>query len=259
MMKFALLSLCLFLGIIACSSPGNNDHSLNEDDYTKLGVPDHNRSWDGKDYTTACNTLFKLKYQNPLSLPVKNSTRSGRVFDRIVSLNNLSFLDIDSLPLYKKAYLISTFVNIQSTLLDIYYDGARTKQFYSTELVHIYIFGLQIVEKMMELAKKINDSSDINDKTMKYEYDTIRLSYMKMLQYLLDRLKHQSLYKSDDFATLSDSVRFSIKRNLMLFDSVSTYHIKPGLQAVADSSSSERIKFQYLILIDSIDNFSKYE
>ena len=60
-----------------------------------------------------------------------------------------------------------------------------------------------------------------------------------------------------DFTTFSDSVAMSVKRNLIWFDSVSVHHITPGLQAVIDSSSSDRIKEEYIELIDNLDKYQK--
>ncbi len=248
------LILLIVVGF-ACREPDQKDRSLTAQEYQKLGMPDHNKVWGGLEYSTACDILFKIKYQNPSSLPLKNSRKSGMIFNRLITSENFSFLNIDTLPLYKKAYQISTFVNIQSTLLDIYYDASRVDQYYSTELIHIYIFGLKVTEEMLELASQINESSDVRDQTMKHEFGTIRLSYMKMLQYVLDRMKHASLYTLDDFVTLGDSVTASIGRNLVYFDSVSVAHIGTGLQAVIDSSASGRIRKDYMTLMDTLARY----
>ncbi len=248
-----LMALFIVSGFLACSNSDASDPSLTTDEYEVLGIPSYQKQWTGADYNAACNKLFKIKYQSPRALPAKDSKKSGRLFDRLVSLENLSFLNNDTLPLYKKAYLISTFINIQSTLLDIYFDASSNQQYYSSELVQIYIFGLRVTEEMVALAREINESSDRKDKYMQYEYKTIQISYLKMIEYVLDRLKYISLYTFDDFNTLSTAVTTSIESNLALFDSVAVNHIRPGLQAVIDSSSSRDIKAEYSVLIDSLD------
>ena len=75
---------------------------------------------------------------------------------------------------------------------------------------------------------------------------------MKMLYYVMDRLKNKSHYSNNDYKTLSDSLAMSVRRNLNWDDSVSVSYIKPMLQVVIDSSSSYEIKKEYLELIDSL-------
>ncbi len=251
-MRILILSFTIFLFILACHSRDSEDHTFTPQEYDGLGIPSHDRHWTGADYNAACRNLFKVRYQAPLSLPRKSSKKSGPLFERLVSLENLSFLKNDTIPLHNKAYQISIFVNIQSTLLDIYYNASTREQYYSTELAHIYIFGLQIAEQMLELANEINESKDSRDKHMQYEFETIRISYMKMLEYVLGRSKHRALYGLNDFILLSDSIASSISRNLIWFDSASIDHLQPALQAMIDSSSIEELKEQYSVLIDSL-------
>ena len=52
-----------------------------------------------QDYETAFYVLNTLKYEKPFALPAKDSEKSGILFSRMMNLENLSFLQDETLPL----------------------------------------------------------------------------------------------------------------------------------------------------------------
>ena len=112
-----IIFLILLLIVISCGKLSNHDQSLTTDEYENLGMPDYSRTWTFEDYKNACNVLDDIKTTKPLSLPIKNSDRSGMYFDRIINLDNLDFLLDETLTSKQKAYRIQAYIDIHSLLI----------------------------------------------------------------------------------------------------------------------------------------------
>ena len=79
-------------------------------------MPDYNSVWSMEDYSTAFYVLNTLKYDKLKALPSRESEKSGALFSRMISIDNLAFLHDETLPLYAKADMIKWFVN---TLMEL--------------------------------------------------------------------------------------------------------------------------------------------
>jgi len=88
----------------------------------------------------------------------------------MTSLENMSFLQNDTIPLHEKAYIIKSFLVVQSDLVDLYTNIRMKKQYYNRELVYLYIFELNITQKMLDLGNEINESEVPADIAMQSGY-----------------------------------------------------------------------------------------
>jgi hypothetical protein len=154
-------------------------------------------------------------------LPRKGSRKSGQLFEKMVSMDNLYFLGIDTLSLYGKACRIQSFVHIQREYCNLYTDTYKREQYYSTELIEFYIFGIRVTQEMLNLAYKINESD------------------------ALDKQKHISIFNTEDIVTLADSIALSIRKNMSWFDSAHVGKIKQNMSLVIDSVASDKIRNEY--------------
>ena len=105
--------LLLFVCIMALSSCGNDgpeDKSLSQEEYLNLGIPDPYKIWRSNDFALAHAVLENIKSTKPYNLPLKGSRKSGVVFDRMVSLENMDFLQDKSLHLVDKLRLSERFL-----------------------------------------------------------------------------------------------------------------------------------------------------
>lgn len=75
------------------------DQSLTGDQYIALGIPASDRTWMGEDMKTAAEVLVSLAAEHPEQLPRFESSRSGAVFARIISADNLKLFREQQLPL----------------------------------------------------------------------------------------------------------------------------------------------------------------
>ncbi len=252
-MKNSYLILLVFLvSVISCSNPKEKDHSYPLEKYSELGMPDFNRPWKVSEFTDVIATLRKIRNNDFLALPKKGSRNSGELFDHLISMDNLSFLNIDTLPLYEKAYRIQSFILIQSEYIDIYTDLYKREQYFNEELIDFYIFGISYSQKMLDLAYQINESDKPGDIGMQSGFPGIQYGHVFMISTCLEKQKNTSLYKAEDLERLSDSIALSIRRNMSWYDSIAVEQIKHNMLVAIDSSSSDKIRNAYQDIVNNL-------
>ena len=67
----------------------------------------------------------------------------------MMNLENLSFLQDETIPLHMKAQTILWWLNIYNGLIDVYTNVQMKRQYYIRELVDIDIFGVGLAQKML--------------------------------------------------------------------------------------------------------------
>lgn len=247
-----LITLFLLVCTVSCSSPKKKDFSYPLEKYLELGIPDISSPWKLSEFANIIADLRDIKNTKPLSLPRKGSRNSGQLFEHMIGMDNLSFLNIDTLPLYEKAYRIQSFLHIQSEYVDIYTDIYKREQYYNKELIECYLFGIRVTQEMINLGKKINESDKPGDVGMQSGFSGIQYIHVTMLADALDKQKNASLYNTEDLETLSDSIALSVRRNMSWFDSTHVEMIKQNLSVVIDSSTSDKIRNEYRDIFNSL-------
>jgi hypothetical protein len=235
--------LAFLVCMISCNRKPDYSYPLKK--YREMGIPDWSEAWTITDFGNVLGTLRNIKNSEPLSLPRKSSRKSGELFAHMVSIDNLYFLKVDSFPLHEKAFRIQPYIRIQNEYADIYTDIFRREQYYNEELVAIYIFGLSIVQEMLDLAYQINASDDPADIRMQSGYPAIQYTYMATLFQALKEQSRVSIYRTKDLEALGDSIALSIKRNMFWFDQDDAEQIKQKMRVVMDSLSSAKIRDGY--------------
>ncbi len=162
----------------------------------------------------------------------------------------MQFLKDDSLPLHEKAHLVSAFLGVYEDFADLYANVLMKNQYYHRELLYLYIFGLNVTQKMLDLADEINESEVPADIAMQSGYKSIQVIYLSGLGQTLENQKYVSRYRKDDLEVLTDSISSSVKRNMSWFNQDMSEGLKQKMHAVMDSTSSEKIKTEYTNLID---------
>ncbi len=252
-MKNSYLFILVFLfSVVSCSNPKAKDYSYPLEKYYELGIPDISRPWKVSEFGDVIPTLRDIINNEPLSLPRKGSVKSGELFDHLISMDNLSFLNIDTLPLHEKAYRIQAFVHIQSEYIDIYTDLYHREQYYNEELIDIYLFGISVSQKMLDLAYQINDSDKPGDIGMKSGFSGIQYGHVFMISTCLDKQKSTSIYKAEDLDRLSDSIALSVRKNMSWYDTIAVEKIKHNMLVAIDSSSSDKIRNEYRDILNKL-------
>ncbi len=245
MKNYYLLILILSVSLNSCKKANDTDHSLTLVEYKELGMPDYNSVWSMQDYSNAFYVLNTLKYENAKALPSRESERSKVLFSRMISIDNLSFLQDETLPLYAKAELIKWFVNTLMELKVAYTTIGSNTQYYIRELIDIDIFRVSVAQKMLELGNEINESEDPSDVDMQSDYPAIQLMYLNILTELFELQQYTLLYPEQTLELLSDSLSASVKRNMLWFDEDASALIEQAMLDVIESTSSRKIKSDY--------------
>ena len=252
-MKRTCLISILILSVFwsSCKGPNETDHSYTLEEYRELGMPDYDTVWNIlPDYESAFMVLNTLKYGKPFALPVKDSEKSGILFSRMMNLENLSFLQDETLPLHMKAQTILWWLSIYHGLIDVYTNDQMKRQYYIRELVDIDIFGVGLFQKMLDLGNELNKSEDPSDVAMQSGVPEIQKMYIDLLAEVLGKQQHTSRYPKQTLELLSDSLSNSVRINMGLFDEDASEIIKQEMLTVIDSTSSRKIRNNYRELIE---------
>ena len=251
--KFGIyyFSLVLLIFTTQCKKSKQTDASLTLEEYQELGVPDPSGIWSLDDYSQVFSVLFRLKVNRPFALPMKGSKKSGLLYSRMTSLENLSFLNDDK-PLNQKAQQIKMFLNVYYNLIDLYTDLLRNEQHYHRELMGANLFGLAISHKMLGLAKKINQPDVPGDISMQSGYESIVGIYINLLGQLFQSQNDTSMYSVQDLEILSDSIVHSIGNNWTDLDSTRLNYVMNAVQAIADSTHIEHVQQNYTQLVTNL-------
>ena len=150
---FTLLILSILFSF--CKRPNVTDHSYTLEEYEELGMPDHDTIWRMEDYEMAFLVLNTLKHKKPFALPARDSEKSGMLFARMMNLENLAFLEDETLPLHEKAQTIKWWVNIYHELRIAYTNVGLKRQYNIRELADIDIFGVGLAQQMLDLGNEI--------------------------------------------------------------------------------------------------------
>ena len=230
--------LLIIFPIISCT----DDHTLKPEHYQKLGMPSYKKVWTNDDYI-ACNiTLSSLKMNDPLSLPRKSSRKSGVLFKRMVNIHNLDFIYDKTFPLRTRAYTIQYFTRFQTEIEQMYTIEHNGKQYYGEELLDIHIFGLQVHDRMLELAMIINDSDDPDTDGIKSGMTAVEYNYMKLIPRLIGELARTEQYSETDRKRLASAISSSIKSNIKWMSDNDKASLKGFLSESTSTIGSEAIK-----------------
>lgn len=223
------------------------DNSLPLADYLKLGVPDPKDPWSMEELIQAYHVLGKLKWEQPLQLPIKGSKKSGDLFERMLSFENLSFLQ-DTVSLNQKAERITEFIQVYDYWRSVYTHPGIKNNYYHHELAEIEIFNLRFMEAMFHLAKKINKSDNAIDAALKYGYESIKKNYVYCLLGMLDTQSNTSQFLKADLELMADSIYVSVLRNKVSLDQKVIGDLKKSILMVIDSTESKHVQSKYRAL-----------
>ncbi|HEX8913966.1 MAG TPA: hypothetical protein VF796_16575 [Humisphaera sp.] len=127
------------------------DRSLAADEYVALGVPSYDRGWLADDMSRAASVLAA---QNPATLPRYGSARSGAVFDRIVSADNLRPLRDRSIAINLRLPQAATLQQSLNQLTKTYLAAYAAGGVGGDELVELSGAVLRSSREVFELAEE---------------------------------------------------------------------------------------------------------
>lgn len=236
----AFFLVLLIISTTECSDEKDESFTLAE--YRKMGVPDPGIKWSKHEYGQALSVLRSQKLYGSMSLPRKFSRKSGTIFKRLVSIDNISFVNDTNIPLMDKAYLIQHFGSFQEGMIGLYTYQVKDPRYYNHELIDIFIFGLAINNDMLYLAEKLRMSENMDEKLMSANSDVVHKNYTKLIYKILIELKKSDIYKNRELKRLSNSVSESLSKNWKKIDSDERVKISFEVRQILKSPVSKTIK-----------------
>jgi len=254
-MKYSIfLMVGVFAAFFSCKKVKNEDYSLELEQYRQMGIPDPGKVWDFDEIRMAHYSLSGIKWDKPYTLPRKDSKKSGVLFDRMITLENMTFLHNDTLKLYEKGYQSLEFLKLIENWKDLYTNPVWKKQYYQRELVDININEVRVTEIMVDLTKKIMVSEDSVDIMMQEGVPKIKLNYVSSFINALSVQGHTSEFLKNDIERMTDSLSSSIMRNKEWLDSASTNKIRNSMHNIVDSTSLDYVKERYQMISEMLSN-----
>ena len=250
--NYFTISLSILLITASCVNSSKKDLSFTPKEYQKLGMPDYAKVWSRVEYGRALSTMKNIKLYNPLSFPRKHSKKSSGYFNRLISEENLSFLQDTALPLIDKAYQIQQFSSFQTGLIHLYTDGIKDEKHYAEELIDIYIFGLFVNKNMLDLAEKIMESDDKVNIDLKSGRSVVLQGYVNLIFKITGEQLKPNIYLAKDLDRLSGEVSQSLIENWKWIEQADREKINDQILGVIENSSSDVVKNNYQKILAAI-------
>ncbi len=129
-----------------------------------------------------------------------------------------------------------------SELSRIYTDNLRPQQYYSEELIEIFIFEMYVRKRMLDVAEQIMNSTDPEAIGMQAGRNGIVRGYVNLITTLIRNQEKTKAFSSRQLKKLNNEVSKSIKENLRYLDSESKQMISSEIKKVTETSASGSLK-----------------
>jgi hypothetical protein len=246
-----LVAVITGLATVSCKSLFRKDLSLTLKEYQAFGMPDITIPWNEQLLMKAHVALSNVRMKNFLKLPRMDSRRSGAIFSHILSPDNLSFMN-DTTALHDKAFTIQAYWSFINDMGLFYYDNFKPKQYYSDELIAIYIYQLSVRKSMFKLADRIDRSDDPNDLAMKKGRPAIVNGYVYVVESMLQKQEKTSTFSAGQLRKLTKAVTASILENAVYLDHSSKQKLSETIKKVSEKVRSLYSEKEYDEIMKSL-------
>ncbi len=154
-----------------------SDESFTTAEYLRLGLPAPDKAWSADDMAKAAEILDAVAQQGSQHLPRYKSRRSGEVFARLTSPQNLDFFKDRSLPLGSRIPPSFGFGEASNRIFKLYIAGFVKKEVRDTEIVELWGAQLRSTTMMLVLLDEFLPTIKKNDP--KYQVRMQGLDRMK--------------------------------------------------------------------------------
>lgn len=141
------------------------DRSLTPEEYVKLGLPKIDRPWSSSDMARAYKVLSEIAKREPQELPRYGSPKSGKVFARITSEDNLDSVRKKSLPLSIRTGFTLQYLHAITSIGKLYGTAAFQQKTGNEEATEIFGVTMQVAGILKELSEEVVVALDKKDPT----------------------------------------------------------------------------------------------
>jgi hypothetical protein len=237
-----IISVLVILVSGSCKNISRKDLSLTLKEYQAKGMPDINKAWPQGELMQAYNTLVSIKIKNFSSLPRKGSRKSGIVFSQLLNKENLDFLNDPAISLKDKALDTQPMARFVNELGRIYTDNFKPKQYYSEELIDIFIFELFVRKRMLKLSEQIMNSKDPEAIDMQAGRKGIVNGYANLVITMIRYQEKTEAFSARQLKKLNNEVAISLEENLKYLESDSKKMISSEIKQMSEKFPSGSLK-----------------
>ena len=144
-------------------APG--DESLTSDEYLRLGLPAQDREWSGDDMVKAEKILASLAQNGYRQLPRYKSERSGEMFARLTSPQNLDLFQNRTLPLDARFPQALNYYQASNQVFKLYLAGFLKNDVRDSEIVEVMGAQFRSTVVMLELLDEFLPTIKKDDPT----------------------------------------------------------------------------------------------
>lgn len=153
------------------------DESLTSEEYIRLGLAAPDREWSGNDIVEAEKVFASLAQKGYRQLPRYQSKRSGEIFARLTSPQNLDLFRNRSLPLDARLPQSLSYLQASNQIFKLYLSAFLKKEVRDSELVELLGTQFRATAVVLELVDEFLPTIKKDDP--KYEVRMQGLEQMK--------------------------------------------------------------------------------
>jgi hypothetical protein len=237
-MRIVVIIIIVLFNNLDCFSQSRKDESFTEKQYEKLGVPSPEKIWHSDEYDKCIVILTDVKKENIKSLPQFNSKKSNTFFQRLISPENLLIINDSTIDIQQRVFQLQYLTSNFGKLVFLYYQNDNSKEYYSKEMVELFIFGLRINEATFNFANTIMQKAKIINEQMKLGIQNMKNGYKNTIVGMLDELERNSAYNIEDLEKLSLELKNNIDRNIDWIEPNTRLEIKEKITKMTQNEYS---------------------
>ena len=239
------------------SLPIAEDHSLTGEQYVGLGVPASDRLWSADDYQQATKVLQKLLNEDPTKLPRLSSPRSGRLFSRLVSPENLTLAEsMGSGPGPRLQYLAAELNPGVIEILKIYMTATNQGTSFDAELAEVLLYVGIVADKTwdsMDIFKAELDPGDPQYEVRMEGFETARGGLALIVGGFLTTFTEKAVYRQEILVDLAKRLRPIFPRMVARLSAESRLEIPIRLDGLVEAETEPELKAALRALRASLD------
>lgn len=187
----------------------STDESLTSGEYVGLGMPADDRDWSSADMVQAHKTLSSLPGGHA-NLPRYQSDRSGAMFARLTTPQNLELFRNRSLPLEGRLPLALDFGDASTKTFKLYLSAFLSNKVRDSEMIELLGAELRLAVVNVELLGELLPTLDKDDPTYAVRMQGVEQMKRGLASFVMGALQtfdERQSYRQSELLRLADYVR----------------------------------------------------
>lgn len=222
--------------------PAAEDRSLGLEQYVALGVPSPDRLWSGEDYALALQALSALAEKNPAELPRYRSTRSGALFARLTSFENVDSIRKLQFPPLTQVQLVSTILDPSSRILMLYLGAHSTHGSLSAEMIELQSLVTHSAAEMLDAIDRIPPADIKNREAFESGLAKVRLGMGTVVMGALTTLSERDVYSDEERLRFLGNLKSDVPRMLPRLQPLTQQEVPVRIEKLLADERSPEVK-----------------